>query len=53
MGDGSVNRNHQIEVRYHGRGVSKIAQLTSHIVEDHTGWRLVYLSRRRAGLQTK
>src|ERR1051325_11076878 len=53
MGDGSINRNHQIEVRYHCRGVSKIAQLTTHIVEDHSGWRLVYLPRRRAGLQTE
>jgi hypothetical protein len=50
MGDGSVNRNDEIEVRYHGRRVSKIAHLTPHIVEDHTGWRLVYLLRRSAGL---
>jgi len=53
MGDGSINRNYQIEVRYHCCSVSKIAQLTSHIVEDHTAWRLIYLPRRRAGLQTE
>jgi hypothetical protein len=53
MGDGSINRNHQIEVRYHCRSVSKIAERTPHIVEDHTGRRLVYLPRRRAGLQTE
>jgi hypothetical protein len=53
MGDGSINRNHQVEVHNHCRGVSKITQCTAHIVEDHTGRRLIDLPRCGAGLQTE
>ena len=53
MSDGSVNRNHQVEVRHHCRCVSKIAQRTAHVVEDHTGRRLIDVPRRGASLQTE
>jgi hypothetical protein len=53
MGHCGIDCNDQIEVCQHCRGVSKIAQCTAHIVEDHPGWWLVELRCCAAGLQTE
>jgi hypothetical protein len=53
MGHCSVDRNYQIEVRNHCRGVCKIAQHTAYIMEDHAGRGLVYLPCCGTGLETQ